>query len=829
MKNILYPMVFIPKQNCEEKAEIFYMKFPEKWVVKLTAVYKMIYGNRIRNLPVESLNSVIEMIFTEIVKTEKKAFVPGNNWLISTEPVNTNILLNVVYSWINHEFLERTKDEMLRDKILEVNGKLDQNDLVWERKEVFLFQERQNFNRTVELQSEYFDAIPEYICNRLCNKDIIFTLNGRPLKFKRCRKNEMMAWPALIYKTGKEKNWYYTVVINFSVQTIPFSNTPYILMNVSTRKLASQPLIGKLPYDNNVTVLLSSKTYWYNNREMSGFTTAKIKYDKKAQGKVSWKSTAHKILDDLSLGIQVPELNELIADPETYLNSEKLNAAIILSNSFTKYKHPVGSGMGMKDMRELYDQVAGFMPELQKLGAVEKVNLRMKRNLLMGSPDKVDLADRLNSLSKIIGPEMKIEVRYDTDIIKDALKAAMERILGIKADSNDVQHIEKDGFSLNLEYSQIGRLADRLDGQKRFADRVKDIESSVGNATIPTGCIIELKGKDAWNSGEDPKGALRTGFARTSRLTQFITPESENSDGKTTNLKSRAENAVWDLLRQFGYLPCPPSLGFKKSKVDEEVLLFGIWVLNKNASDYRNAIRFPVVVYMNTKSTDILLKCPLFDKWLPYSQGQIEICKKVNLEEKGIFFMNPDNIARYIRKVLMEASSAKNAVILMDSINIRRYWRWAADKNIQKDRIWVDDRNNELKTSTVSGLRIIRVRHDGEVPEYFACDQNGVKESFASGLFRVSESVFWSIAKKPKMLLRVFPRDSKLDKPLNEFKYPGITEITPVILREEDKTEEWAYAIHKLREMLSYYDEVVALPVPLHLAKKLEQYIYQVK
>lgn len=829
MKNILYPMVFVPKQNCEEKAEIFYMKFPEKWVVMLTAVYKLIYGNGIRNLPVESLNAVIEMIFTEIIKTEKRAFAPGNNWLIAIEPVKTNILLNVVYSWINHEFLEKAKDEMLKEKILEVKGKLDQNDLMWERKEVFLFQERQNFNHTVELQNEYFDAIPEYICNRLCNNDIVFTLNGKLLRFKRCGKSEMMAWPALVYKTRKGINWYYSVVINFSVQTIPFSNTPYILMNVSTRKLASQPLIGKLPYDNNVTVLLSSKTYWYNNREMSGFTTAKIKYDKKAQGKVSWRSTAHKILDDLSLGIQVPDLNDLITNPETYLNSEKLNAAIILSNSFTKYKHPVGSGIGMKDMRELYDQVAGFMPELQKLGAVEKVNLQMKKNLLMGSPNDVDLSELLNSLSKIIGPEMKIEVRYDTDTVKDALKAAIERILGVKADSNDVQYFEKDGLSIKLEYSQIGRLADGLDGQKRFVDRVKDIESIVGNATIPTGCIIELKGKDAWESDDDPKGALRTGFARTSRLTQFITPESQNSHRKTTNLKSRAENAVWDLLRQFGYLPCPPSLDFRKSKVDEELSLFGIWTLTKNESGYRKAIRFPVVIYMNTKTTDILMKCPLFDKWLPYSQGQLEISKMTNLDEKGMFFMNPESITRYIRKLLMEISSIENAVILIDSNNLRRFWKWVSDKNIRKNKIWVDDKNDELKSSTVSGLRIIRVRHGEEVPEYFGCDQDGVKESFVSGLFRVSESVYWSIAKKPKMLLRVFPSDSKLDKPLNEFKYPGVTEIIPVILREGDKPDEWAYATHKLREMLSYYDEVVALPAPLHLAKKLEQYIYQIE
>ena len=80
--------------------------------------------------------------------------------------------------------------------------------------------------------------------------------------------------------------------------------------------------------------------------------------------------------------------------------------------------------------------------------------------------------------------------------------------------------------------------------------RIREIERALPRVSGPIGCIILLPGKEAFEK-KDPKASIRCGFAKTRRLTQFITPwDVEKEDGAKEKIKS----AIADLCRQFGYI-----------------------------------------------------------------------------------------------------------------------------------------------------------------------------------------------------------------------------------------------------------------------------------
>ena len=370
-----------------------------------------------------------------------------------------------------------------------------------------------------------------------------------------------------------------------------------------------------------------------------------------------------------------------------------------------------------------------------------------------------------------------------------------------------------------------GGIGDQLEGRDGHIQRIKEIGNTVEMSDVPIGCIVELQDKDFWDVYKDPKGAIRDGLAKRNRLVQFITPPSEKED----NLRHRAENAVWDLLRQFGYMPYSPNICIKK-KTNYNFQLFGIWIVSKNRSNQRKGIKFPVVVHIEKDSGKVRVKHPFSNGWKLYRESLLDMAKNANNGGPNKFYMNPADISFFILKVVKEINLIDDALILAEAINIRGYWKWLQDRNAQMNNVWIDTDVNSVSLDKEKKTRIIRLRESNEeTPMYYGMNLDKGCEGYASGLFKVSDNVFWSIAKKPVTMRGVRPEVSRLQQPDMNFKYPKIIEVAPVYYMPDDSTEDLAFVVHKMREMLSYFDESVDLPAPLHLAKKIEEYIYQIE
>jgi hypothetical protein len=137
----------------------------------------------------------------------------------------------------------------------------------------------------------------------------------------------------------------------------------------------------------------------------------------------------------------------------------------------------------------------------------------------------------------------------------------------------------------------------------------------------------------------------------------------------------------------------------------------------------------------------------------------------------------------------------------------------------------------------------VRDGQSHETPEWFA-EKDGWR-SAAAGLFKMGERVFASTHAKPKQMTayshyfskaedwssRTSPERIVPPKPNRSTWNPGLYELTVVALQPEDNGNPttWAHLAHKLRQSCLQFEDATALPLPLHLAKLMEEYILSVE
>lgn len=106
-----------------------------------------------------------------------------------------------------------------------------------------------------------------------------------------------------------------------------------------------------------------------------------------------------------------------------------------------------------------------------------------------------------------------------------------------------------------------------------------------------------------------------------------------------------------------------------------------------------------------------------------------------------------------------------------------------------------------------------------ETPEWYA--QNGADVGFAQGVFAMGDRVFASTHAKPHQFKKA-RRGGGLDELAGN---PAIIAITAAARQLHDDPLVWATYIHELRRALIHDDGATALPLPLHLAEAVSEYV----
>ncbi|MGW2598897.1 pPIWI_RE module domain-containing protein [Streptomyces klenkii] len=401
--------------------------------------------------------------------------------------------------------------------------------------------------------------------------------------------------------------------------------------------------------------------------------------------------------------------------------------------------------------------------------------------------------------------------------------------------------------------------------------------------------LVEIHDKQAYTPrSADPKFALRLGFRDAGRVTQFVVnprrAASRFSDTDTTRAKKF--EACWtDGLRQLGHRSVPDHrLG---SAVPAGTQYAALWLVRRRRDGpTRQADLVPVAVRVRPDEAAAERLTGWDHKsgaWVPYPKLLIRLSESAELpiaedgedpdewnnddpqdphgtgEDEGLdtgteghFERHRRALAATIQEILFGLRD-RPTLMLLHAQNTRQMWPWLQNGHIQPDVIQLHGRPAQRIALQGPGLRIVRVRdHTGtETPQWWGRkkhpqgDANSGEENFgiASGLWKPPDCdprhrVFGSTGEKAgpgtkvsvkasRWALRVYTRSEKRGTTIDTDKLawnPSLLEITVAACQHEDDPELWAALTHRLRQSPGRAP-LLALPLPLHLARKAAEYV----
>ena len=310
-------------------------------------------------------------------------------------------------------------------------------------------------------------------------------------------------------------------------------------------------------------------------------------------------------------------------------------------------------------------------------------------------------------------------------------------------------------------------------------------------------------------------------LAARGHLSQFVTPLlAEGQSGGES-----VRNAVGDLLRQLGNLPGNPfDRVTSRSAFPSDLQVFALWVHRKYGLPVMVHMASPSQISRHVKPIRVMLPIgKVGGEWHSYPEALLRI------GAGEIPDVPRERVRGILKKMLGEFAEGQSMgdvplLMLCDAQNMR-------------SSIWPELQNQKLQVErtahapwNTAGLkpRLARINvYDGELPQWFGSSP-GSDDSlpWSSGLFRAPGSnAYFSVAPKSTTMKSGSHKKSKREQPYDNHALTRAKEIVLVQLCEGDSPDEWANAIHRLRQMASHFNDALERPLPLHLARLTEEYI----
>lgn len=853
-----------------DRRELLYnfytLNFPERWIRLLRELQAEVKNRPIEktNMPILTLNKALRALVPDLISIMPYRNQWSDSWLYSSQSINLEAIHMVIQAWLYSQFQEAGLK-----RLKAVADELHLDELNWQTRQVDFMRWQQEDNGTTRLDSLTYNLLPDYLAAQLSKPHISFDFGATALQFRRVAPGsqiaELVSWPPRIETDYRGKEWAYSLLISISVQTIPFQSFPVIYFDVGIRRWASLPRT-RIPYGEETTIHLLTEVPWMKGTNYSkSFQVAPLSYIPKKQQKngqqYEWGSELASLLNHLTLPSHAfPSPDEILDDPMRALNPNgRQSTAVVYRNKFEN-DHWVQPGVGPAERYPLVQQLTEYLQDILVLTQpLERIysNLNLsnpyfdKPETKRSEPEQAEQLARLQAerrqlIGKVAGEELTIEIHHQTPEVEQVLMSTIGDLLGV-----DVGQLpgpwETPELTLNIHSAPLGRLGAEL----KLNPEIKKVSAQLHEAvcdrvgiiaeTLPaakpgqTLAIIEL---DDWRNKEeqdaDPKVAIRRGFAHTGRLTQFMTPEGDKEG--MTSFKQRAKASVLDGFRQLGVLtglPQPAVIGGLPVSLNA----VGLWMIKLNPGNnrVREQIRIPVLVRIALDKGQIQATMAGVHEWLPYSKALLAIA-----QGQGQGFFSIMEAMPVVQQMIEELVLPLGDVLLLcHAQNVRdRSGSWSGLNNgsLRHDEIEFV-KGQALPLDEFPGLRLVRVRssNNHETPEWFA--QEDDKVGFSRGLFQIQERVFASTYqqsasfKMNRQLSKVARwGDNKGPAPDVYYWNPGLYELTVVCLQPEDKEIwPWAAMIHELRNAAMHYADATALPLPLHLAQGMEEYVLRLE
>lgn len=825
MSDRIYPLSY--KLSPRQTIKVFYLGFPETWkdaLLKIAREHKPNFKDEY-GLPTNTLKKLIESWMDGVISMAPlKKGSADEHWLMSCREYSEkdiSVLCDLIKVWVKATYVADRKTTPVAKKLA--------NDFCNEikAKDIAALNSASELTLTYEngtVSDEAYSAIPLLVVNQLCGKEIV--LNGQLLHLAYAGKDQLISQAI----TEPKKKHQYSFVFDFSVQTTPPERKALLLCHMSIRRWIPRCYMkDRVPYlteNINAHVKVSDDKY----------CQVPIMYDRNAK-KLDWKSQDKDSYNIWGYEPLAP-VEEVLMNPEAYADKVLLP----YKNGMPGFVDSIiGTGVPMKDKAELHQYIADLLGNMIcDHPFAERVKFpRNSKISIYGAPQEYDSCEDFRRWVKQC---------VETDQI-------VFEIYGLWKDPNQqsvLENVQKKiilDFGEDNEYSclrvsclckEIGSFADAMpdDDTNSKIQKSDEIVRELGQTNAVTACVFILPAHENYEKG-DPKVAIRNGFARTGRVVQFINPEGENNQHKI-------DNAVYDLYRQLGVVSLV-DFGKKFPELANTPCV-GMHVCTQvHGIGYNNKARFlPVYVTVNLLDGKTRVHCDVFSqRVVSYRQACIEMAQlfwKSDLEKLCVEASRSPAKQKLIElKNKFNSKDDKVLFIVQSDGNTRTLWSGISDKEIG-GYIFGDDgctkqinvgmpKNPYMLSLENSGVRIIRIRSNQEVPDYFTqlskkATDDHLQYASVSGVFKY-ENVYWGINERPNdgQYIGSFST-SKIDKPQKRFAEKDMIELYPMQLQAGDDAEAWIAYANALRHVLIQYSQSTVLPLPLHLAKCLEEYLF---
>ena len=830
----VYPMAASPRAGV--RVSLYYVAFPQRWKEKLLAIARMANPrfNDFYGLKTYALENLLNAWTPGVVRVGPLSQSSQDaHWLTSLEPWNPeklSTLCEVIQTWAQGAYSARGNPRVAHD-LNELIQSMRPEELAVEGPV-----ETELVDNTGMVREEAYNALPLLAVNPLHGAKLRLH-DSVELQLSYAARNELISQP-LIFHT-KQAEARYSYVFRFSVQTTPPDRKAALLCQISIRRWA-EPRVNddSVPFlKEAISAHIAVQDGKYcripvkviRNRVSKEYTPVWTSDDKRCY-ELYYPSTFDSLPDPRALFSHYAAYRERILLP--YKNGMD-------GRDFCK--NPVGTGVSMRDKEICTQQIWAHLADI-----VEPCQPAVSQGQAAHFP-RYEAAANFTScqdfrswFSHCTETNCVVFELYGdwNDSRQTVILTAVEDQLVQDLGSEDCG-----GLSVQILHKSSGDLVAPLSGNAPLD--INRRAEKIGQTAQVCGAFVVLPGPEYYREN-DPKQVLRAAFAKSGRVVQFLNYESSPENPAKDANHQKIMHAVLDLYRQLGvvsFLKCDPNT--KTSKKLIRCSCIGLHAFTQIHSykglESRGAV-LPIQVIFDLKDGRTRVRCALFDKpEVNYREACLEVAKlywKENLAKRCVEAARAPAKELLHRLKILDPDQQKLLLVTADGKS-RKLWNGISDKAISQYQLEAAYCPREIlvgagKTDSIAALslsgsnvRIIRVRCNEEVPDYYTeCKADGKYKS-SSGLFQYG-TVFWSIDAKPND-----PRythsytKSRVDEPKNSYAEKTVIELYPLQLQPGDDPKQWVNEVHALRELAVQYDQMTSLPLPLHLARQLEEYLME--
>lgn len=867
------------------------VKFGDDWRDEALALHRL-GRERVDDpatLPIDQLNELFRTVAPGVVATARGAATDSSTpWLYAERDVPVDLVAAVVNAWAftlgpHRPHPDPSRRLEIEESVLKVATSLSTSIPGWEDEVVYLTASRLSQGGTAVPDRRLYQLLPEVLAAHMASRPSV--LKGEGSHFRvvtRDQGAELVSWPPMSSRR-KRRDWYYSLVIGITVQTVPFSPVFRVHVTTGIRRWMADPV--SIPGDKGVQVLLAVDPPWSTNERHTPRMFGNFLTRDSADGAVRWRrGSLALLLPQLDIMRQYPSAAEVAADPRLWLNGVGgVQAGVVYRYGLDN--HEIETGIGPDERAELDRWVEDNLrpwfqrtPDMVRTGHVVKPALRDEKRLSR-EESKAELDRRMapgrrTALARALdGAPLEVDIRWQTERTRDHLVAAFCDLLDLPtpefgAGGESVWRWSGDGIDIDLVCRKIDvTAASALVRAKKGADRKKHLTAEIKRRRAfvrglfdrdldparEAGVVfVELHGEDSFvAAGTDPKAAIRLGCASSGRLSQFI---ERLDDGD--NLAHRARMACLDGLRQLGAVTTAPPR--RLSGIPEDTRMVGLWTARRRARDVtRYAHRELVVVRAEPRDGHYRVE-GWHDgqkRWLPYRQyllsmpDAVAVRSAVERRPTSALKDGQASTERRVRSVLYQLRDRPTA-LMVNSENMRMWWPGIRNSEVERDMIAFGSEPPQRLAALGAGLRLILIRTGGsrtEVPQWYALTPDRDAAGFSAGVWRsgqptTDERVFASTVDVShvgkgmgRRTRKVLPSDANATTPAKRMWNPRYVEITvagclsSTALAAAGRTDDpddpatWAALTHQQRHVDDYVP--LAQPAVVHWAKCVEEYV----